>query len=154
MRSLKKWRKHICEKCKLTFKLVPPGCHWCNAAEVAICTFESHFHSVLAGMANDFPPSLWDKLLPQTEISPNLLCQSNALPHLLACAHLSGLYNYNKMPLVPMVCKVKVHKKADKQGTWAYHSIDGWYLAISQDHCWTHVCHIKNTNSKWLSDTV
>jgi hypothetical protein len=66
-------KKHIRDKCKLTIELVPPGCHRPNGAEVAIHNFKSHFLSILAGVANDFPPSLWDRLLPQTEITLNLL---------------------------------------------------------------------------------
>jgi len=54
-------------------ELVPPGCHQRNAAEVAIHNFKAHFLSVLAGVADDFPPSLWDRLLPQTEIMINLI---------------------------------------------------------------------------------
>ncbi len=50
--------------------------------------------------------------------------------------------------------KVQVHKKANKRGTWAYHSIDGWSLSTSQEHYQTHVCQIKHTNSDRLSDTV
>jgi hypothetical protein len=138
----------------LNLELVPPGCHRRNAAEVAIRNFKSHFLSVLAGVANDFPPSLWDRLLPQTEITLNLLRQSNALPNISAYAHLSGPFDYNKMPLAPMGCEVQVHKKADKRGTWAYHSVDGWYLSTSPHHYCTHLCHIKNTNSDWLLDTV
>jgi hypothetical protein len=49
---------------KMTLELVPPGCHRHNAAEVAICNFKSHFLSVLAGVPDDFPLKLWDKLLP------------------------------------------------------------------------------------------
>ena len=136
-------KNHIRDKCKLTLEQVPPGCHQCNAAEVAIHNFKSHFLSVLAGVANDFPPSLWDKLLPQTEIILNFLPQSNALPHLLAHAHLSGMFDYNKMLLAPMGCKVQVHKKADNQGTWAHHSVNSWYLATSHEHYQMHICHIK-----------
>jgi hypothetical protein len=110
-------KNHIHDECKLTLELVPPGCHRRNAAEVAIRNFKSHFLSVLAGVADDFPPSLWDKLLPQTEITLNLHHQSNALPNVLAYAHLSGPFNYNKMPLAPIGCEVQVHKKADRQGT-------------------------------------
>ena len=40
------------------------------------------------------------------------------------------------------------------RGTWAYSSIDGWYLSTSPEHYRTHVCHIKHTNSERLSDTV
>ncbi len=107
----KTMKKHIRNECKLTLELVPPGCHRRNAAEAAICNFKSHFLSVLTGVADNFPPSLWNRLLPQTEITLNLLHQSNALPNISAYAHLSGPFDYNKMPLVPMGCEVQVHKK-------------------------------------------
>jgi hypothetical protein len=66
-------KNYICDKCKFDMELVPPGCHQRNAAEVAISNFKAHFLSVLAGVANDFPPSLWDRLLPQTKITINLI---------------------------------------------------------------------------------
>ena len=66
-------KHHIQVTCKLEMELVPPGCHQQNAAEVAICNFKTHFLSVLAGVAEDFPENLWDRLLPQTEITLNLL---------------------------------------------------------------------------------
>ena len=66
-------KNHIHDTCKFDMKLVPPGCHQCNAAKVAIRNFKAHFLSVLAGVANDFPPSLWDWLLPQTKIMINLI---------------------------------------------------------------------------------
>eukprot|EP00804_Cyclotella_cryptica_P014189 CCRYP_005610-RA/>CCRYP_005610-RA protein AED:0.40 eAED:0.40 QI:0/0/0/1/0/0/3/0/300 len=59
---------------------IATGCHRRNAAEVAIHNFKSHFLSILAGVADDFPMKLWDKLLPQAEITINLLRQSNATP--------------------------------------------------------------------------
>ena len=74
--------------------------------------------SVLAGTAHDFPPSLWDILLPQAEITINLLRQSNETPNVSEYPHLSGPFDYKKMPLAPMGMSVKVHKKTDKIGTW------------------------------------
>ena len=53
-----------------------------------------------------------------------------------------------------MGCAVQVHEKTDKRGTWAYHTVDGWYLATSPEHYRTHLCHIKETCSERLSDTV
>ncbi|KAL7474441.1 hypothetical protein ACHAW6_000415 [Cyclotella cf. meneghiniana] len=106
------------------------------------------------GTADNFPPSLWDKLLPQTEITLNLLRQSNATPTISAYAHINGPFDYNKMPLGPMECEMQVHKKTDKQGTWAYHSIDGWYLNTSPEHYRVHNCYIKSTKSTRLSNTV
>ncbi len=53
-------KNHICDMCKLEMELVPPGCHRCNAAKVAIRNFKAHFHSILAGVADNFPPNRWD----------------------------------------------------------------------------------------------
>jgi hypothetical protein len=58
------------------------------------------------------------------------------------------------MPLAPRGCEAQVHEKTDKRGTWAYHSVDGWYLFTSPEHYCTHNCHIKHTKSEQLSDTV
>jgi hypothetical protein len=53
-----------------------------------------------------------------------------------------------------MGCEAQVHEKTDKRGTWAYHSVDGWYLFTSPEHYRTHNCHIKYTKSEQLSNTV
>jgi hypothetical protein len=110
----KNMKQHIRDQYKFTLELVPPGCHRRNAAEVAICNFKAHFLSVLAGTADNFPDNLWDRLLPQTEITLNLLRQSNATQTVSAYAHLCGPFDYNKMPLAPMGCEVQVHEKTDK----------------------------------------
>ncbi len=133
---------------------MPPGCHQHNAAKVAICNFKAHFLSVLAGVANNFPPNHWDRLLPQTKIMINLIWKSNATPNVLAYTHLSGPFDYNKMPLTPMGCEAQVHERTDKCSTWAYHSVDRWYLFTLPEHIYTCNCHIKHIKSKQLSDTV
>ena len=53
-----------------------------------------------------------------------------------------------------MGCKVQVHEKTDKRGTWTYHSVNGWYLSTSSEHYRTQKCHIKATSSNRYSDTV
>ena len=52
-----------------------------------------------------------------------------------------------------MGCEVQVHEKINKRSTWAYHSVDGWYLATSPEHYCTHLCHIKTTNCERFTDT-
>ena len=49
----------ICDEYQMVMELVPPGCHQRNATEAAIKNFKAHFISVLAGIADGFPPSLW-----------------------------------------------------------------------------------------------
>ena len=96
---------------------------------------------------------MWDRLLSQAEITVSLLLQSNTTPKVSAYVHMSGPFDYNKMPLAPMGCNVQVHEKEDKRGTWAYHSVDGWYLATLPEHYCTHKRHIKDTRSDQFSDT-
>ncbi len=147
-------KNHIRDTCKLDMELVPQGCHRHNAAKVAIGNFKVHFLSILAGVAGNFPPNLWDWLLPQTKIAINLIWQTNVTPNVLAYTNLSGPFDYNNMPLAPMGCEAQVHAKTNKRGTWAYHLVNRWYLFSLPEHYCTHNCHIKHTKSKQLSDTV
>jgi hypothetical protein len=43
---------------------------------------------------------------------------------------------------------------SEEQGTWVYHSVDGWYLFTSPEHYHTHRCYVKATKSKRHSDRV
>ena len=74
------------------------------------------------------------------------------MPKVSAYAHLSRSFDYNKMKLAPMRCEVQVHEKTDKRGTWAYHSVDGWYLSMLPEHYCTHLCHTKTTNIERLTN--
>jgi hypothetical protein len=58
---------------QMQYQLVPLHIHWRNAAERAICTFKNHFVAGLCSTHPNFPPRLWDSLLPQAEITLNLL---------------------------------------------------------------------------------
>jgi hypothetical protein len=58
---------------KLEYQLVPPHIHRHNMAERAIHTFKNHFIAGLCLANDDFPIILWDKLLPQAEITLNLM---------------------------------------------------------------------------------
>ena len=63
----------ILDEYKIKLELVPPGCHRCNSADVAIWNFNFLFLSVFLGTAESFPPLLWDRLLPQAKVTVNLL---------------------------------------------------------------------------------
>jgi hypothetical protein len=57
----------------IAYQLVPPHCHRRNAAERAIRTFKEHFVAGLSSVDPSLPLHLWDRLLPQAEITLNLL---------------------------------------------------------------------------------
>jgi hypothetical protein len=62
------------------YQLVPPHCHSRNAAERAIRTFKEHYVAGLSSVDPRFSLHFWDRLLPQAEITLNLLRTSRLHP--------------------------------------------------------------------------
>jgi hypothetical protein len=110
------------------YQLVPPHCHRRNAAERAIQTFKEHFVAGLSSVDPTFPLHLWDILLPQAEITLNLLRTSRLHPQLSAAAHFHGLVDYNKTAFAPPGCKSIAHEKPGKRRTWAPYGQHGYSL--------------------------
>jgi hypothetical protein len=81
----------------IAYQLVPPHCHRRNAAERAIRTFKEHFVAGISSVDPSFPMYLWDRLLPQAEITLNLLRTSRLHPQLSAAAHYHGLVDYDDL---------------------------------------------------------
>ena len=105
------YKEAITVKWKAKFQLVPPDMHRRNWAERTIRTFKSHFLSILAGVDTAFPPYLWDLLLPQAELTLNLLRQSTLNPRISAWEYFQGPFDFDKTPLGLVGCRVLIHAK-------------------------------------------
>jgi hypothetical protein len=112
----------------ISYQLVPPHCHRRNAAERAIRTFKEQFVAGLSSVDPSFPMHLWDRLLPQAEITLNLLRTSRLHPQLSAAAHFNGFVDYNKKAFAPPGCKIIAHEKPGKRRIWAPHGQHGYSL--------------------------
>jgi hypothetical protein len=75
-------KNYVTEK-EMKYQLVPPYCHISNAEERAIRTFKEHFKSGLTTVDPAFPIHLWDRLLPQAEITLHLCSRALSWPHRL-----------------------------------------------------------------------
>ena len=91
------------------FQLVPPHSHRRNLAERAIQTWKNHFKAGLATTDPNFPLSEWDRLIPQANITLNLLRTARANPALSAHAYIYGQFNFAATPMAPPGTKVIVH---------------------------------------------
>ena len=120
--------KHGCK-----YQLVPPHVHRRNRAERAIRTFKDHFLAMLAGVAPTFPKDRWDLLLPQAELTLNLLRPSNN-PSLSAWDSLFGPYNFDATPMGPAGCRVLIHTKATIRRSWENRCHDGFYVGPALNH--------------------
>jgi hypothetical protein len=76
------YKEAITFKWNAKFQLVPPDMHCQNRAERTICTFKDLFLAILAGVDSPFLPYLWDLLLPQAELTLNLLRQATLNPRI------------------------------------------------------------------------
>jgi hypothetical protein len=99
----------------IAYQLVPPHCHRRNSAERAIGTFKEQFVAGLSSVDPSFQMLLWDRLLPQAEITLNLLRTSRLHTQLSAAAHYHGLVDYNKTAIAPPGCKIIAHEKSGKR---------------------------------------
>jgi hypothetical protein len=139
----------------MQYQLVPPHTHRRNAAERAIRTFKDHFIAGLSSADDNFPARLWDRLLPQAEITLNLLRNSRMDPTKTAYEAVSGInFDYNATPLAPPGCKVLVHEKPSQRASWEPHGVPGWYLGAATEHYHCYRCYVNKTQAERISDTV
>jgi hypothetical protein len=136
------------------YQLVPPHCHRRNAAERDIRTFKEHFVTGLASVDPDFPLNLWYRLLPQAELTLNLLRTSRQHPQLSAASHYHGLMDYNKTAFAPPGGKIIAHDKPANRRTWAPHGQHGYHLGPSMHHYRCQNVYISATVSERIVDTL
>ena len=141
-------------KYKINYQLTPPHMHRINAAERAIHTFKNHYLAGLASVDPSFPINKWDRLLPQAEITINLLHTSRLNPNLSAYAILHGNYNFNKSPMTPPGTKMITHRKQIQHASWDFHGDDGFYIGPAVEHYRCVQCLVTSTRRVRISDIV
>jgi len=97
--------------------------HRRNAAERAIRTFKNHFLAGFLSCNPFFPLREWDRLLPQSILTLNLLRNARLNPKLSAHAFLFDNYDFNRCPLVPPGTQVIIHSKPSNRRTFFPHDV-------------------------------
>jgi hypothetical protein len=97
---------------------------------------------------------LWGRILPQAEITLNILRTSRLHPQLSAAAHFHGLVDYNKTAFAPPGCKIIAHEKPGKRRTWAPHGQHGYSLGPAMHHYRCQNVYIAVTASERIVDTL
>jgi hypothetical protein len=138
----------------IAYQLVPPPCHRRKTAKSAIRTFKKHFVALLSSVDPSFPMHLWYRLLPQAEITLNLLRTSWLHPQLSVAAHYHGLVDYNKTVFAPPGCKIIAHENPGKPRTWAPHGQHGYSLGPAMHHYRCQNVYISTTASNRIVDTL
>ena len=138
----------------IDYQLVPPHNHRANLAERAIQTFKSHLKAGLSSVDPDFPISQWDRLIPQAEITINLLRNAKTNPKLSAYAFLFGQFDFARTPMAPPGAKVVAHTKPGQRETWAPHGEVGFYVGPATEHYRCYKVYFPKTRTVRNVDTV
>ena len=138
----------------IQIEYVPPENHRQNPAERDIRTFKNHLVAALCTTHVDFPISEWDLLLPQIELTLNLLRGSHTQPKISAYEHVIGKYNYSRNPIAPVGTKVIVLNDPNSRPTWAPHGNRGYYLGPAMNHYRSYRILMEDTGRVRVSDSV
>jgi hypothetical protein len=138
----------------ITFQLVPPYIHRRNLAERAIILFKHHLIAGLCSTDKYFPMYLWDRLLPQTVITLNMLRTSKINPKLSAATHIYDQYDFNRAPMAPPGTRIIAHKTPSRRQTWAPHGQVGWYIGPALEHYRCYTVYITKTRGDIIVETV
>ena len=103
---------------------MPPHIHRRNAAERAIRTYKNHIIAGLYTYDPKLPSREWDQLLPQCNITINLLRSARRNPSLSAYAALLGNFDFNATLMEPPSTKVVVHEKPNNRLSWTGHETE------------------------------
>lgn len=138
----------------LTWEKVPPHNHRRNIAEKAIETAKGHIVANATGCDQNFPMREWPKLLPQIELTLNMLRPSNIRPTVSAHMYVHGIHDYNKMPLAPLGCATQCFVGPSQRRSFGAHSMDSWYIGTSKEHYRCHNVIVKETRAVRTTDTI
>ena len=108
--------------------------HRHNTSKRMIQTFKSHFLSILAGVSSTFPNFLWDKIIPQTELTLNLIRQSNIAPDISTWEHFNGSFNFHVTPLAPLGIPIIIHNKPYTRRSWDSRGRKGFAIVPALMH--------------------
>jgi hypothetical protein len=145
----------ITEDWNANYQLIPPDihrrnlCRTCHSNLQSSLPLHSHRHH------QSFPNYLWDKLMPQTELTINLLRQSLIAPAMSAWEYYNNApFNFDATPISPCGCPVIIHNKPNKRASWAFGGCGGFNIgpALSHYNCFQVVD--ANTKALVISNTV
>eukprot|EP00957_Ditylum_brightwellii_P136139 10382589-Ditylum_brightwellii.AAC.1 len=98
--------------------------HHQNAAEKAIQMWKNHILAGLASLPKDFSIVHWCHLIPQANITLNLLQPCRQNPALSAHAAIHGSYTFEATPMAPPGTKAYIHMKPHKRASWWFKAED------------------------------
>lgn len=132
----------------------PPDMHRTNPAERCIQTWKAAMKSTLALLPSTFLIGFWCRLIPQVNLSVNLLRPCRQNPKLSAWAAMQGEFHFGAMSIAPPGSEMYMHDKPNRRRSWGYNAKKAWYIGPSLDHYRSFRGVLPSTGAEQISDTV
>lgn len=140
---------------KIEIQFVPPHNHRANPAERAIQTTKNHLIAALCGTHENFPARLWDTLLPQVELTMNILRPFGADRTISAYEGIfRRKFDFEAHPIAPCGTLVLVHEPPEKRASFASHGTQGFYLGPALQHHRSYRVFVMATQAERVSDSL
>jgi hypothetical protein len=144
----------VARKLHIKIQYLPPNNHRASKAERAIQTWKGHFISTLCLTHPDFPMGAWDEVVPQAELTLNLMRGSRVNPALSAWAQLHGPIDLLQTPIAPVGTKVIIFESPEQRTSWAPHGVDGFYLSSAMSHYRCYNVFVTKTKHMRVAETL
>jgi hypothetical protein len=142
------------KKLDMQVEFIPPENHRQSPIEREIRTVKNHFISTLASIDPEFPINEWDLLLPQSEMTLNLMRPSHTRDQSSAYEHLHGKDDFLRNPIAPIGTQVIIHESPDSRPSWSPHGVKGYYIGPAMEHYRSYRILIEATKKTRVSDSV
>ena len=137
----------------ITYECVPPYNKRANKAERAIQTFKRHFITILAGAHPSFPINFWNELIPQAELTLNMMRSYADQPTISAYHGIHRKpYDFASHPMAPCGTLVVIHNSIRE--TWDNFGLVGFYLGPSLQNYRSYRCLVQETMPIRISDSI
>ena len=108
------------EQNKVDAQKVPPHNHRTNISERLIETAKHHFISGMAGTNANYPIREWDRCVPQSQRTINMMRPCRINPNLPADAFLEEQHGYNAVPSPPLGWRMLMFEGPDQRSSHDY----------------------------------
>ena len=125
-----------------------------NPAERSLQTYKSYIKSTIALIPPTFPIALWCKLLPQINLSVNIVCKCRQNPLLSVWSAMEGEYHFDSTPIAPAGSEMLMHENPGRRRTFGYNAKKACYIAPCLRHYRTCRGIVASTGAERMSDTV
>ena len=136
------------------YQIAPRGNNRTIAVERRIQTLKKHFISLSYGCDLTFLKNQWDRVLPVTELTLNMLRLSRINSAKSTYNKLWGNFDFNKTPLAPPGCLIVARKRAQERGTWADHGVKGYFIGPTKHHYQNYRVYIPATRGERTTGTI